>query len=142
MKRLLAGIVLCTVAYGMLVAGDTGTQRRLTKESVTRIEKDLVKAFESNSPGLQASAAITLIQVRMEVPEYEWSNSVIPLMRIVNSENTDADARIAAALALYELRTDRGDFSIVRNARFTSNNRVKRFCALLAANRQLEKAVP
>jgi hypothetical protein len=142
MKRLLAGIVLCTAAYGFVVAGDIETQRTLTKANVGRIEKDLIKAFESNSPGLQASAAITLIQIRREMPEYNWSNSIIPLMHIVNGEDNDADARIAAALALYDLRTDRGDYSIVRNARFTSNDRVKRYCLMLAVNRQLENATP
>jgi hypothetical protein len=76
------------------------------------------------------------------MPEYNWSNSIIPLMRIVNGEDNDTDARITAALALYDLRTDRGDFLIVRNARFTSNERVKRHCLLLAASRQLENATP
>ena len=142
MKQLLAGIVLCTAALGIVVAGDNETQRTLRKANVERIEKNLIKAFRSNSPRLQASAAITLMQIRREMPEYNWSNSIIPLMRIVNGEDNDADARIAAALALHDLRTDRGDFLIVRNARFTSNDRVKRHCLLLAASRQLENATP
>jgi hypothetical protein len=142
MKRLLAGIVLCIAAYGTMVAGETGAQRTFTKAKLERIEQDLISAFQSNIPGLQTSAATTLVQVRKQAPEYSWSNSIIPLMRIVNDENNNADARIAAALALYELRSDRGDYSIVQNARFTSNSRVKRFCSLLAANRQFEKNTP
>ncbi len=142
MKRLLAGIVLCIAAYGIMVAGETETQRTFTKAKLERIEQDLINAFQSNIPGLQTSAATTLVQVRKQTPEYSWSNSIIPLMRIVNDESNDADARIAAALALYELRSDRGDYSIVRNARFASNARVKRFCSLLTANRQFEKNTP
>ena len=142
MKRLLAGIVLCIAAYGTMVAGETEAQRTFTKAKVERIERDLINAFQSNIPGLQTSAATTLLQVRRHAPEYSWSNSIIPLMRIVNDENMNADARIAAALALSELRTNRGDYSIVRNARFASNPRVKRFCSLLTANRQSEKNTP
>jgi hypothetical protein len=142
MKRLHTGIVLCSVVFGIVAAGDIETRRTFTKATVERIEKDLIRALESNSPGLQTSAATTLIQMRKLVPNYAWSQSIIPLMRIVNGENYEADARIAAALALYELRTDRGDYSIVRNARFTSNARVKRYCTMLAVNRQFENAKP
>lgn len=142
MKRVFAGFVLCTSLIGLMVAGDKEAQRALTKAGIERIEKNLVKAFESNNPGLQSSAAIALIQIRKEAPEYTWSNSIIPLMCIVNGESNDACARIAAALALYELRTDRGDFLIARNALFTSNPRVKHFCSLLATNRQFENARP
>lgn len=142
MKRLRVSIVLCIAVLGVVVAGNTENKKRLTKESVERIERDLIRAFESDIPGLQASAALALIQVKNEVPEYTWSRSIIPLMHIANDENKDAGVRIAAALALYELRTDRGDFLIARNARFTSDARVKHFCSLLAANRQLEKAAP
>jgi hypothetical protein len=142
MKRLLAGIVLCAAAYGVVVAGDTVTQRALSSAKMVQIEQNLINAFESGIPGLQTSAAITMIQVQKEVPGYRWSNSIIPLMRVVNGEDNDANARTMAALALSQLRSDCGDYSIVRNARFTSNPRVRRYCTLLAANRLAEKEAP
>lgn len=142
MKRLLVGLVLCIAASSIVVAGDNETQRALTKNTIERIERNLIAALQSDNPGLQADAAITLLQVRRQVPDYSWSNSIIPLMCIVNNEDSNAGARIAAALALHELRSERGDFAIVRNARFTSNPRVKHFCLILAANRQLEKGNP
>lgn len=142
MKRLFASIVLCTAAYGIVVAGDNASQRAQIRANIERIEQNLIMAYESGIPGLQANAAITMLQVQKEVPDYRWSNSIIPLMRIVNGESNDEKSRIAAALALSQIRSDRGDYSIVRNARFTSNSRVKRYCSLLAANRIAEKEVP
>ena len=142
MKRLLVGIVLCIAAYGIVIAGDNESHNTLTNAKVERIEKDLINAFGSNIPGLQTSAATTLLQVHNVVPEYGWSNSIIPLMHIVNDENAHPDARIAAALALYDLGSARGDYAIVQNARFASNDRVKRFCSLLVANRHLETNTP
>lgn len=142
MKQRIAVPVLCIGRYGTMGAGEAEARRTLTKGAVERIEKDLINAFQSNIPGLQASAAITLLQVRRVVPEYDWPSSIITLMRIVNVENSSADTRIAAALALHELRTDCGDYSIVLNARFTSDRRVKRVCSMLAAYRLSETMTP
>jgi len=138
MRAFLIANVLCIAACGIVDAGSKEAQRTLTKVRVERIEKDLINAFRSDIPGLQTSAATTLLQVRKEVPEYSWSKCIIPLLRVVNDENSNPDARIAAALVLYELKSSHGNFSIVQNARFSSNARVKRFCSMLAAYHRLD----
>jgi HEAT repeat protein len=142
MKEFFAALVLCIAAYGPMYAGENERPRALTTAKLEQIEESLINAFQSDVPGLQTSAATTLVQVRRRFPNYSWSNSVIPLMRIVNDEKSDSEARIAAALALYDLQTDRGDYSIVQNARFTSDPRVRRICTLLIANRRPQEITP
>lgn len=136
MKRLREVLVLCVVAFAFATAGDNERGRVLSTGMLERIEQNLVMALQSDCPGLQTSAAVTLLQVRKLAPAYGWTDAVIPLMRIVNGEQYHPDARLAAALALHELRSDRGDFSIAQNARFTSDPRMKRLCILLAADRR------
>lgn len=139
MRKFATALVLCIVAWSSMVAGENGRRRVWTTAKVSHIETGLINAFQSGVPGLQASAAVTLMEVRKEVPTYRWSRCIIPLMRIVNDEDGDSHARMAAALALYGLRSDRGDYLIVQNARFTSDPRVRRFCTLLVNSHLLEE---
>jgi hypothetical protein len=140
MKRLIVAFVLCTAVYGLTIAGDNVAQRNLTSDQLDRIEQSLMVALESDSPNLQASAALTLMQMHAIVPSYDWSRTIIPLMHIVNCEEYEAPVRIAAARALHELRSSRGDFSITRNAQFASNPNVRRWCSMLATARRLERS--
>jgi hypothetical protein len=126
------------LASTQMSAGDTLNSRHLTEAKLERIERDLIRAFESDVPGLQASAAVTLHELREIAPHYDWSRSVVPLMHILNRDEHDASARVAAALVLHELRSSRGDWVIQRTAQLESNPRVKRYCMILLKSRMLE----
>jgi hypothetical protein len=61
-------------------------------------------------------------------------------MQVLNKETNDPAARVLAAMVLHELRSERGDFAISRNAQFTDDARVKRYCMILSRVRLLEKS--
>jgi len=132
MKRF---ITLCAVLAAIVsssqASDSTGHDARFTEAKLTLIEKSLANALESSSPGLQASAAQTVRDLKKLVPEYSFSRLVIPLMRIVKDEGAEIGPRILAALALHDLRSEMGDFAISRVATFTDVKRMKHLCAWL-----------
>ena len=97
-----------------------------------------MKALESNSPGLQLTAAATVREMKALMPERSFSPLVIPLMRIVKDEAADRDARIVAAIALHELHSDKGDFAIKSMAQDTGNERFAYICSWLTFYRVKE----
>jgi hypothetical protein len=139
MKRSLLSLLLVAGAWGVMVANDASTPKIvLTQEKLRLIEQNLIIGLESNIPTLQASAALVLRQVKEIAPAYEFSLSVIPLMRLVRTESYDPTVRMAAALALHGLRTAQGDFAIARIAKFEDNPRVKKLLQAMAYERGLQ----
>jgi hypothetical protein len=104
------------------------------------VEKSIAKGLESKESAQQIDAAMMLHRMRELAPGHEWDRCIIPLMRILNGENNHPSARLLAAMLLHELRTERGDFAISRNAQFTDDARVKRYCTILSRMRLVEKA--
>jgi hypothetical protein len=139
MKRSLLSLLLVAGAWGVMVANDASAPKIvLTQEKLRLIEQNLMIGLESNIPTLQASAALVLHQVKEIAPGYGFSRCIIPLMRLVRTENYDATVRMAAALALHELRTAQGDFAISRIAKFEDNPRVKKLLQAMAYERGLQ----
>jgi HEAT repeat protein len=139
LKHMIVGLLFAIFIANIGLAKDpTTTDPRFTEEKLKRIEKNLVLAMESSSPSLQASAALVLKQVKTNVPEYGFSSAIIPLMRILKDEQKEANVRIAAALSLQDLKSERGDFAIQRTAQFSDNGRVKHICSWLTYQRLKE----
>lgn len=109
---------------------------RFINATVEQSEQSLKLALESNSVGLQVSAAQTARDLKALLPREEFSSLIIPLMRIVKNEDAETPCRIVAAIALHNLRSERGDFAIERAAQFTGNERVKHVCSWLSFNRR------
>jgi len=139
MKRLILILAAGTIACGTLFAFQTGEQQLFSQAQIERIEKSIVKTLESDIPDMQINGALTLHRFREVAPEYGWDRCIIPLMRILNGEENHPSARLIAAMALHELRSSRGDFAISRNAQFTDNLRVKRYCVILTRTRLVEQ---
>ncbi len=138
---LLVGTVLIG-GYAFAQNDDEGAVTRyFSDEKLAKIEDNLVVALAHHSPGVQASAAQTLRQLKMYNPDYPFSESIIPLMAIVKKETCCQTARICAALALHDLKSERGDFAISQTGRFTDDEKLKRMCFWLAYDRQIEKSI-
>jgi len=133
-------MLLVACVWGGMFASEssTSTEVVLTQEKLELIEQNLIIGLESNIPSLQASAALVMRQVRSIATQYEFSLSVIPLMRLVRTETNDATVRMAAAIALHELNSARGDFAIARIAKFEENPRVKKLLQAMTYERGLE----
>ncbi len=109
-----------------------------TRATVEQTEKSLINALESNSEGLQISAALTVRELKTMMPERSFSSLVIPLMRIVKDDNASSASRVIAAIALSDLHSAMGDYAISRETNFTGDAALKHACSWLAYNRTIE----
>ena len=134
---ILSGIFLAPSI--VLSAGPEETYGKFSSDKLSQIEANLVVALTSENIGLQTSAANVLKQVRVYAPEYNFTGAIIPLMQIVKNEIYDVNARVAAALALHDLKSERGDFAIKRTAIFSDTEQVRHICKHLASERIAEK---
>ena len=103
--------------------------------TVDAIERSLAMALRTPSPGMQASASQVIRDLRTLLPGQDFSLLIIPLMAIVKDEDADAPVRMVAALALHDLNSGKGDFTIQQIARFTKNDRLKHLCTWLTYER-------
>jgi hypothetical protein len=101
--------------------------------------ESLVNALESASPGLQATAAQTVRELKDMLPDESFSSLIIPLMRVVKDPDAVVESRIMCALALHELHSERGDFAIKGEAIYAENTRFQRLCAALTAKKQQDE---
>ncbi|HCV44305.1 MAG TPA: hypothetical protein DGH68_12525 [Bacteroidetes bacterium] len=122
----------------VVLGGSKSDAARFKGATVDAIEKSLVMALKSPSPGVQASASQVIRDLKGLLPEEKFSLVTIPLMGIVKDENADAAVRIVAALALHDLESGMGDFAIERTAQFTDNERMKHVCLWLTYERLRE----
>ena len=127
------GVLAWTSAHA--TGGTSTNDPRFTDGKLQAIEKNLQMALESESFGLQTSAAQVVRDVKALVPRYEFSHLVIPLMRILKDESAPSASRVLAALALHDLGSERGDFAIKRVGEFTHVGQVKLVCVSLARER-------
>ena len=139
MKRLIfmlvGGMMVCTT----LSAAQPIDQPNFSQAQVDRIERLIAKGLESPDISEQVDATMKLHRMWGLVPGHDWGRCIIPLMHILNGEDNQPPARLLAAMVLHELRSERGDFAISRNALFTDDARVKRYCTILARTRLVEK---
>ena len=142
MKRLIITLAAGTMACTTLFAQQPAERALYSQTQIDRIEQSIAKGLESDAAAQQIDAAMMLHRVLGLVPVRDWDRCIIPLMRILNGEHNEPSARVLAAMVLHELRTERGDFAISRNALFTDDARVKRYCMILARTRLAEKSKP
>ncbi len=112
---------------------------QFTEEKINLIEDNLVKDLESPIPGVVIGGAQTVREMKKAVPTHDFAKLIIPLMAIVKDENGDRAARIIAALALHEIKSDRGDFAISREGEMSGDEVFKSLCANLAKVRAAEQ---
>jgi hypothetical protein len=134
---LVVGLLLC--ASTTYAQSDAVQAAAFTRATIEQTEESLIQALESDSPGLQLSAAITVKELKLLFPERSFSCFVIPLMRIVKNEEGEPCQRVVAALALHDLHSAIGDFAIARAAKFIECSQMKRTCELLTYQRYVEE---
>ncbi len=111
------------------------------KGKLELIEQNLAIGLESGNPGLQASAALVLDELKTLVPDYGFDLTVIPLMRLVRHSGYSESARLAAGLALHDLHSSTGDFIIARVARVEQDARIKKAFTAMSYERGLQDAL-
>jgi len=139
MKRLIFIFFVGLTTAATVFAFQPIEQGLLSQTQLARIEKQLAANLQSAVARQQVDAALVLHRMIEIAPGHEWNRCVIPLMQILNRETNESASRVLAAMVLHELRSERGDFAISRNAQFTDDQRVKRYCTILTRTRLLEK---
>jgi hypothetical protein len=139
MKRLIIILIAGTTAFTTLFARQPIERSLYSLAQVGQIEKSIVTGLQSNEITQQVDATMLLHRVRDVVPAHNWDRCIIPLMHILNGDDNQPSVRLLAAMVLHELRTERGDFAISRNALFTDDARVKRYCTILTRTRLIER---
>jgi len=137
MKAVVLTQIVMLLSLNVALGGDPPKpDARFTAKNLHLIEKNIDQGLsDADCPGLQESAAAVLHQVEMYAPDYSYSESVIPLMAILQNDREKTSTRILAAAALYDLDSSPGDFAIETTARFCHQQLVKRICSDLMRDR-------
>jgi hypothetical protein len=109
---------------------------KFTEEKIDLIEDNLVNDLDSPIIGVVIGGAQTVREMKKAVPTHDFAKLIIPLMRIVKDQNADRGARILAALALFDIDSERGNFAISREGEMGSDEVFKALCANLTAVRK------
>jgi len=139
MKKIIMLCVMVSAIASTIRAGDEPGTNQFTEEKLNSIERNMVLTLESSIPGIQASAAQTVRDLKRLAPDYSFSRLVIPLMRILKDSNGETGPKILAALALHELGSEMGDFTIRRVAQFSEVPQLKRLCTWMVYERMVEQ---
>ncbi|MGD0339211.1 MAG: hypothetical protein ABSB78_10520 [Bacteroidota bacterium] len=143
-KHILSTLAMVFIGLALVIASAIAQDKVLrspyfSDAKLYQIETNLIVALQSGYPGIESSAAQTLRELKAYNPGFSFSRSIIPLMRIVKSETADTRSRLCTILALYDLKSDRGDFAIAGMAKYSANQKVKKLCSWFMYTRQLEK---
>ena len=93
-----------------------------TNTTSTNVENNLLIGLQSENLGLKTSSAYYL-------GTYGTSKSVIPLMKILKSGETEEE-RISAAVALSKINSEQALFAVKQRAKYDDSERVRRLCAM------------
>ncbi|MBI9072060.1 MAG: HEAT repeat domain-containing protein [Melioribacteraceae bacterium] len=111
---LLMFVTISTVNF----AGEDDIKKGSSKYQ--QIESNLLVGLESSNFGLRTSSAYMLGEMKSD-------KAVNPLTKMLRGES-DERARIAAALALIKIGTDRSVYMVQMGAKFNESQRVRYLC--------------
>jgi len=140
-SRTVALLFLCAVATTAAFSGSAGDEMRFKGATVAAIEQNLAIGLSTDNAGIRASASQVVRDLKVLLPDQDFSLLVIPLMGIVKDQSADIRVRMIGALALHDLHSAKGDFAIQQLARFENNQRLKHLCTWLAYERLPHKEV-
>lgn len=131
--KALAALLVSLLLVPTLFAQDTAkVLLPFQRATPDQTELSLKKALESNSSGLQLSAALTVREMKRMMPQKNFTSLVIPLMAILKDDKADEGVRTIAAMALHDLRSARGDYAISSLAQDASSPNIQRICQWLS----------
>lgn len=120
MKRLNLILFVLFVAIFSQISFASNNPVKKSEMNRELIIRNLMAGIKSDNYGLRTSSALML-------GEFKADESVIELLRMLHSEETD-DARIVAALSLLKIEDSRGIYAIKQAIRFDKSERVKKLC--------------
>lgn len=121
MKKNIVILTVSLLLLGTISIFAQGTNsNKILPLSNEAIDNYLV-GMQSDNIGVRVSCAYFL-------GEYNVSEGIIPLMKMLHNEKSEA-ARIIAALSLTKIGSDKAVFAVKQAARFDESERVRNLCA-------------
>lgn len=121
MKKNIVILTVSLLLLGTISIFAQGTNsNKILPLSNEAIDNYLV-GIQSDNFGVRVSCAYFL-------GEYNVSEGIIPLMKMLHNEKSEA-ARIIAALSLTKIGSDKAVFAVKQAARFDESERVRNLCA-------------
>ena len=96
------------------------------------IRRNIDRSLTHDISQIRINTVQLIIDIKARFPEFDLSNTVIPLMHILKTSDRE-EFRILAAVALYHLRAETGRFAVSRRAAYDGSERVRRQCSRLSA---------
>ena len=103
-----------TFTFGQSINSNTGTS--ITKEATA----NYINGLNNGNQGIKLSCAYF-------IGEYKISEGMIPLMRMLHNDTSEA-GRIMAALALTKLGSGQSIYAVKQAAKFDKSQRVRDLC--------------
>ena len=133
MKKYILSFLAITLVLTSINAF-AGVKKKKVEKTINAeaIVQNLKVGLTSDNFGLKVSSAYVLgqlVSTNVINPD-DASETIIPLMKIMNNEETD-EARIVAALALYYLESDRAALMFGFAAKYDKSARFSRFSSML-----------
>ncbi len=100
--------------------------------------KSIAGGLDSKVTVERVSAAKRALELKEMYPDRDYSELIIPLMRIVKDEKAERAARIPAVHALHLIRSERGDFAIEGMSSYSNDREFRRLCSRLSSKRDDE----
>ncbi len=100
--------------------------------------KSIAGGLDSKAAVERVSAAKRALELKEMYPDRDYTELIIPLMRIVKDEKAERAARIPAVHALHLIRSERGDFAIEGMSSYSNDREFRRLCSRLSSKRDDE----
>ncbi len=122
MRKLINTTVALLVISFLFVSSSFAGEKKIPNSNLDydKVEKSLLIGLDSDNLGLKVSSAYMLGEIKSE-------NAVIPLTRLLR-EGEDERARLAAALSLIKIGTERSVYVVKQGERFNDFDKVRDMC--------------
>ncbi len=129
MKTLTLAIVCALLAAGPLSAQTGNTD--ITPETQTILKKNILRNLEHRITDIRANTLQLIIDLSVSHPEVDLDFALLPTMHILKQDDHEG-LRILAAVALYHIGGERGQFAVQRRSLYDDSPRVARNCSRLS----------
>lgn len=121
------GIVLCTA---FAANGGEKEKEKTNIKILEKAERNIEATLQGDNDNLRESAIQVIRELQQAYPAYRFSRVNIPLMKILRNHD-NRNFRVLAALALFEVGGETGQYAVKEAARFDDDRMVQYICTSL-----------
>lgn len=123
------GIVLCTA---FAANGGEKEKEKTNIKILEKAERNIQATLQGDNDNLKESAIQVIRELQKAYPDYNFRRVNIPLMKILRNHD-NRNFRVLAALALFEVGGETGQYAVKEAARFDDDRMVQYICKNLVS---------